>query len=52
MNEDIDYKLKTLKLVVAAMREQQKLFFATKDRNALIKSKELEKRVDAMIGEP
>lgn len=51
MTEDAEYRLKTLRLAVASMREQQRLFFATKDRNALARSKELEKRVDAMLGE-
>ena len=36
---------------VKAMREAQKEYFRTRDRQVLLKSKTLEKRVDALIAE-
>ena len=43
------FDAKTFRLLVSAMREQQKLFFKTKTSQSLRDSKDLEKRVDLRL---
>ena len=45
MNE----KLTDFIMKVSEMRKQQKLYFSSRSKCALIRSKELEKEVDAML---
>jgi hypothetical protein len=50
-HEETLFKLKTLRLAVAAMREQQRLFFKSRNQSTLVRAKELEKKVDQMLEE-
>jgi hypothetical protein len=56
MIEHAEYKLKTLRLAVSAMREHQHSFFPAekgpRDRLFCGKCKNLEARVDKMVVEP
>lgn len=52
MTEDIEYKYKTFRLAVIAMRERQRFYFKTRNGQALRDSKALEERVDKMLQEP
>jgi hypothetical protein len=45
------YQLKTLRIAVASMREQQILYFKIKSRDALACAKKCEARVDRMLSE-
>lgn len=51
MSEEAAYKLKTLRLAVSAMRDAQKLYFKTRNSQALSNSKKLELQVDRMLEE-
>lgn len=52
MTNDLEFKYKCLRAAVQAMREKQKLFFATKNQTALRDSKELERHVDKLLETP
>jgi hypothetical protein len=51
MTADVAYQLKTLRIAVTSMREQQIFHFKAKSRDALARAKECEARVGRMLSD-
>lgn len=49
--EELEYKLKTLRLLVKQMRDTQKAYFMYRTPKLLGQSKDLERQVDKMLEE-